>query len=659
MITPVAGVGSYLVPVTAVVAGAAAISAVSAAVGAGPAKASGSGTVLILSTSVSGGSSSAEATAATALGYTVTVDTPTTWDTLTTAQFKTFSAIVIGDPSSGGTCASTVPADALSTASTWGAAVSGNVAVLGTAPALAGSSGGNALISGGIAYAGSGSGTGLYVSLNCEYSAAAAGTSVPLLASVEGGGYTAQGEGSSCSSVPGTVNSWEAANLPAFNGLTDSSLSLSQWSSPSCAVQETFDAWPVSYASLAIQVTTSGAASPAEVTTSAGLSGQPYVVAGSAAPVAAAAAPATGGVPAPGSMIGGRGNAASPGLSAAVASAGDPVNPENGDFTDSSTDVKIPTFGPPLDFTRTYDAQVAQQQTGTATPGPMGYGWTDNWATSVSSTSAAVPGDIYTLDGERQDTGKGNSATLAALNSPGAVFSNSSGVYIAETSANEISEIPFASGTQWGISMTAGDIYTIAGSQFGQSGDSPSGTVAVSALLDAPQGIVGDASGNLYIADSGNNRVLELAAATGGGMTAGDLYIFAGHASGALGHGGDGGGATLAFLDDPVGLAIDSSSDIYVADAANNRVQEVFQTGGETWGMTGFTAGDIYTIVGAAAGTSGISSNGTTLASSRLNGPEGVGVDSGGEFIKLFYFGPNIDYPGIFGGSWCNGTKRR
>jgi YD repeat-containing protein len=633
MVTPVVGVGSYLVPVTAVVAGAAAITVVSAAVGAAPAKASGSGTVLILSTSVKGGSSSAEAAAATALGYTVTVDTPATWDALTTATFKTYSAIVIGDPSSGGTCASTVPADALSTASTWGAAVSGNVAVLGTAPALAGSSGGNALISDGIAYAASGSGTGLYVSLNCEYSTAAAGTSAPLLASVEGGGFTVQGESSSCSTVPGTVNSWEAANLPAFNGLTDSSLSLSQWSSPACAVQETFDAWPVSYASLAIQVTTGGAASPAEVTASAGLSGQPYVVAGSAAAAPAAAAPATGGVPAPGATIGGRGNAASAGLSAAIASAGDPVNPENGDFSQSSTDVKIPTFGAPLEFTRTYDAQLAQQETGTATPGPMGYGWTDNWATSVSSTSAAVPGDIYTLDGERQDTGKGNAAALAALNSPGAVFSNSSGVYIAETSANEISEIPFANGTQWGISMTAGDIYTIAGSQFGQSGDSPSGTAAVSALLDAPAGIVGDASGNLYIADSGNNRVLELAAATGGGMTAGDLYIFAGHASGAMGHGGDGAGATLAFLDDPTGLAIDSASDIYIADAANNRVQEVFQTGGETWGMTGLTAGDIYTIVGAAAGTSGISSNGTTLALSRLSGPEGVVVDSGGDLL--------------------------
>lgn len=221
LISPVVGVGAYLVPVTAVAAGAAAITAVSTAVSATPAKASGSGTVLILSTSVNGGLSSAEAAAATALGYTVTVDPPATWDTLTTTAFSAFSAIVIGDPSSGGTCSSAAQADALSTASTWGAAITGNVAVLGTAPVFAGSSGASALISDGISYAGSGTGTGLYVSLNCEDSTKAAGTTVPLLASVEGGGYTVQGESSSCSTVPGTVNSWEAANLTGFNGLTD------------------------------------------------------------------------------------------------------------------------------------------------------------------------------------------------------------------------------------------------------------------------------------------------------------------------------------------------------------------------------------------------------------------------------------------------------
>src|ERR1700730_984290 len=116
--------------------------------------------VLILSTSVNGGSSSAEAAAVPA-GDTVTVATPSTWDAMTTAQFKAYSAIVIGDPSTT-SCASSVPSDALSTAAVWGAAVTGNVAVIGTAPAFAGAAGAP-LLKDAIGYALAGSGTGLYV----------------------------------------------------------------------------------------------------------------------------------------------------------------------------------------------------------------------------------------------------------------------------------------------------------------------------------------------------------------------------------------------------------------------------------------------------------------------------------------------------------------
>jgi hypothetical protein len=141
---PVAAAANWGPPtvltVTGAAAGAATAVAVAATVQAKPAEAAGS-TVLILSTSVSGGTSSAEAQAASSLGATVTVATPATWDAMTTAQFKGYSALVIGDPSSGGTCATTPPSDAVSTAATWGAAVSGNTSVLGTAPVEAGSAG--------------------------------------------------------------------------------------------------------------------------------------------------------------------------------------------------------------------------------------------------------------------------------------------------------------------------------------------------------------------------------------------------------------------------------------------------------------------------------------------------------------------------------------
>jgi hypothetical protein len=61
--------------------------------------------------------------------------------------------------------------------------------------------------------------------------------------------------------------------------------------------------------------------------------------------------------------------------------------------------------------------------------------------------------------------------------------------------------------------MTAGDIYTVAGSSSGASGHSGNGGAATSALLSFPSGVGTDVSGNLYIADYGNNRVQEVPAA--------------------------------------------------------------------------------------------------------------------------------------------------
>jgi len=322
--------------------------------------------VLILSTSVNGGTSSAE-------GITATLATPTTWDAMTESQFASYSAIVIGDPSSG-SCASSVPSEALSTAATWGPAVTGNVTVLGTAPALGG---GTTVIKDAIGFAAAGSGTGLYVSLNCEYSSASSGASVPLLADVDGGGFAVTGQGSSCPSNAGTVNTWQALADVQFNGITSGNLG--PWSSPACSVQETFNAWPVGLGGLAYD----GSASPATFTASDGATGQAYVLAGApVSPSTAALAQSSGGQTPAGSATGGSGDPAAPGVNQ-PSSGG--VSTENGDYSTSSTDISISTFGPSLDFTRAYDAQVAQQQTQTGTPGPMGYGWTDNWASSPAN----------------------------------------------------------------------------------------------------------------------------------------------------------------------------------------------------------------------------------------------------------------------------------
>ena len=216
VLAPVTAVG--LVPAGAAVVAGAGIAAVAAVAAPAPkAKAATASALVLLQ---NGESTAPETTVLQNAGYQVTQVTPATWQGMSTSAFQAYAVLVIGDPSSGGTCSTLTPttgtsgSDALGT--NWQAAVTGNIAVLGTAPAAAGTSAANTLISDAAGYAATGysssnsTGTGLYVSLNCEYSTAAAGTSVPLLNGVEGigtvGGLTVQG-GLSCSDA-GTVNTW-------------------------------------------------------------------------------------------------------------------------------------------------------------------------------------------------------------------------------------------------------------------------------------------------------------------------------------------------------------------------------------------------------------------------------------------------------------------
>ena len=537
---------------------------------------------------------------------------------MTTAQFAAYSAIVIGDPSTSSGCALSAPADAVSKAATWGAAVTGNVAVVGTAPVFAGSAG-TSLIKDSIAYALAGSGTGLYVSLNCEYQSSAAGTAVPLLAGVNGGGFTVTGQGPGCPNS-GTVSTAEGRGVTQFSGLFSSALS---WASPSCSVQETLNSWPSQFTGLAYYA----GATPADFTASDGATGQPYVLLG--APVSAATqalAPTTGGEVPAGAAAGGGSNPAAPGVSQATA--GDPVNTANGDFSQSASDVSVPTYGPALGFDRSYDANLAQQQARAGTPGPMGYGWADNWGSSLSA-AAAVPADVYALDGLGDGVSSGGPAAGGTVNTPSGVAYAASGVYFAEGYSNRVEEVPSASGTQWGQPMTAGDLYTVAGDPTGTPGDSADGTAAASTGLNDPEGVAVDQAGNLFIADTGNDRVIEIPVASGPQwgtvpLTAGQQYTVAG-VNREPGVGADSVPAASSDLTGPESVAAmppggASDGSLLIADSGNNRIQEVAATSATRWNQ-GMTAGDVYTVAGSATGVPGDTGNSGAATLAKLSGP--------------------------------------
>ena len=176
-------------------------------------------------------------------GKTVVRKTPVEWAAMTTADFASYDAIVLADPTCQvGTAAITA---AIGNASTWGAAVDGNVIIIGTDEAFHQGGRGDLLMEGGSAFSVAEAGkTGAYISMSCYYNGTAPLTTQPMLDAAFGsiGDFTTTGVG--CYNDAHIV-----ATHPAFTaaGVTDAVLS--SWG---CSVHEAFDNWPISFEVLAI-----------------------------------------------------------------------------------------------------------------------------------------------------------------------------------------------------------------------------------------------------------------------------------------------------------------------------------------------------------------------------------------------------------------------
>ncbi|MGH3156799.1 MAG: hypothetical protein ACRDNF_09525, partial [Streptosporangiaceae bacterium] len=240
-------------------------------------------------------------------------------------------------------------------------------------------------------------------------------------------------------------------------------------------------------------------------------------------------------------------------------------------------------------------------------------------------------GYIYTLagNGHYGFSGDGGPATAAEVYYPQDVTGDAAGnVLIADTGNRRIRVIAATTGTFYGQSMTAGNIYTVAGGGDAGLGD---GGPATSAKLYAPDGVAVDGAGDLVIADTSNYRIRVVAATTGTlyeqPMTAGDIYTVGGKGNGFFSVGLR---ATSAQFTQPETIAVDPAGDLAIADTSQQRIVLVAGSTGTAYGRA-MTAGDIYTVAG--KGFYGFSGDGGPATAAGLNNPVGVGTDSAGNLV--------------------------
>ena len=212
----------------------------------------------------------------------------------------------------------------------------------------------------------------------------------------------------------------------------------------------------------------------------------------------------------------------------------------------------------------------------------------------VRKYSPSGSGSTVAGSGTQGYGGDGGSATAAQLYTPAGVAVDSAGnVYVADFSNNRVRRV-----------SAAGAITTVAGS--GGSGYSGDGGPAANARLNLPSAVAVDAAGNLFIADTGNNRIRMV-------TPAGVISTVAGN--GLPGFSGDGGAATLAQVGNPLGIAVDAAGNLYISDGST-RIRKVY------------SSGFILTIAGGAA--PGYSGDGGLATLGQLSAPSALAIDSAG-----------------------------
>ncbi len=217
-------------------------------------------------------------------------------------------------------------------------------------------------------------------------------------------------------------------------------------------------------------------------------------------------------------------------------------------------------------------------------------------------------GNISTIAGNNQPgfTGDNGPATQAQFNRPfGLAFDANHNLYISDSLNNRVRRID-----------GNGNVTTVAGNGFSDPIDNGP---AVNSGLNLPYGIAIDTAGNLYIADSANNRIRKV-------DTTGKITTVAG--TGTKGFTGDGGPAVNAEINRPFDVAVDQLGDIFIVDSNNNRIREVTPDG------------NIRTVAGNSI--AGYTGDGFIATNARVYFPSALAVDNSTGKVYLGDTGNNV-----------------
>ncbi|MFT6289570.1 MAG: streptogramin lyase, partial [Ilumatobacter sp.] len=208
-------------------------------------------------------------------------------------------------------------------------------------------------------------------------------------------------------------------------------------------------------------------------------------------------------------------------------------------------------------------------------------------------------GDVTTLAGTAGSTGANNAnGTSASFNYPTGVAVDGSGhVYVADSSNHLIRKI-----------SPSGVVTTLAGDAGNSGAVDGNGT---SASFNKPFGVAVDGSGYVYVADQDNHLIRKIS-------PAGVVTTLAGDGS----FGEDNANGISASFNNPVGVAVDGSGNVYVADQSNHLIRKISPTG------------DVTTLAGTAGNSGEDNANGTSASFSY---PSGVAVDGSGNVYVADY----------------------